>query len=81
MQITLVAYAVLSDMISDIPFVLEVSEGTTAEQLMRLLAEKYPQADKIIPYTRLGCRDDYVDKTTKLVSQQEYSLIPPISGG
>ena len=81
MEITLICYAVLQEIISEEPITLEVPEGCTAKQVMELLTHKYPQAGPILKSTRLAHQDDYVEKQSVLTDGAEYCLIPPVSGG
>ena len=81
MEITLTCYAVLQEIISEEPILLEVPEGYTAEQVIELLSQNYPQARPILKSTRLAHQDDYVDKQSVLTDGAEYCLIPPVSGG
>ena len=81
MKISLMAYAILKDAFPQNPLEFEVPEGTTATQLMELLAQEFPSVAGIFPYTRLGHQDDYLDKHALLQENHEYFLIPPVSGG
>ena len=81
MQVNLIFYAVLQETISEEPFLLEVKNGCTAEQVLELLAEKFPQAAPVLKSTRLAHEDEYVGKQTILTDGAEYCLIPPVSGG
>ena len=81
MEITLICYAVLQEIISDEPISLEIPEGCTAKQLIELLSQNYPQAVPILKSTRLAHQDDYIDKQSILTDGAEYCLIPPVSGG
>ena len=81
MEITLVFYAVLQEIISDEPISLEVPVGCTAENVIELLSQNYPHAEPILKSTRLAHQDDYVDKQSVLTNGEEYCLIPPVSGG
>ncbi len=81
MEITLICYAVLQEIISEEPISLEVPEASTAEQVIELLSLKFPQAGPILKSTRLAHQDDYVDKQSVLTDGAEYCLIPPVSGG
>ena len=81
MEITLICYAVLQEIISDDPILLEVPEGCTAEKVIELLSQNYPQAEPILKSTRLAHQDDYIDKQSILNDGAEYCLIPPVSGG
>jgi molybdopterin converting factor small subunit len=79
--IKLIFYAVLEETISAEPLVLEVKKGSTAEQVIDLLSQKYPQAAAILRSTRLAHEDEYVGKQSVLTDGEEYCLIPPVSGG
>ena len=81
MKITLICYAVLQEIISEEPISLEVPEGCTAEQVIELLSQNYPQAVPILKSTRLAHQDEYVEKQFVLTDGEEYCLIPPVSGG
>ena len=81
MVINLTCYAVLQEIISEEPILLEVPEACTAEQVIELLSQNYPQAVPILKSTRLAHQDDYVDKRSVLTDGTEYCLIPPVSGG
>jgi len=80
-EITLICYAVLQEIISKEPISLVVPEGCTAEQVIKLLSQNYPKAGPILKSTRLAHKDDYVDKQSVLTDGAEYCLIPPVSGG
>tara|TARA_B100000686_G_scaffold342877_1_gene422777 strand:- start:26 stop:271 length:246 start_codon:yes stop_codon:yes gene_type:complete len=80
-EINLICYAVLHEIISEEPISLEVPEGCTVEQAIELLSQNYPQAAPILKSTRLAHQDDYMDKQTLLTDGEEYCLIPPVSGG
>ncbi|MBF0239799.1 MAG: MoaD/ThiS family protein [SAR324 cluster bacterium] len=63
------------------PFIYTVEDGITAKGLMRKLAHDFPEASGLLPYTRLAHHEDYVHKDSILQPDQEYCLIPPVSGG
>ena len=81
MEITLICYAVLQEIISKDPICLEVPEGCTVEHVIELLSQNYPQAEPILKSTRLAHQDDYIDKQSILTDGAENCLIPPVSGG
>ena len=81
MKINLIFYAVLEETISAEPLLLEVKKDCTAEQVIALLSQKYPQAAAILRSTRLAHEDEYVGKQSILTDGEEYCLIPPVSGG
>lgn len=81
MKITLVAYAMVREAFTQNPLEYEVPEGTTAGQLVTLLSKDFPEIKEILQYTRVGHEDDYLNRETTLKSDNEYVLIPPVSGG
>ena len=81
MQITLIFYAALEEAISKEPMLFEVPKGSTAEQVIEQLSQRFPQAAPILKATRLAHEDEYVGKQTVLNGGAEYCLIPPVSGG
>ncbi len=81
MEINLICYAVLQEIISEEPISLDVPEGCTAEKVIELLSLNYPKAAPILKSTRLAHQDDYVEKQSVLSNGAEYCLIPPVSGG
>jgi molybdopterin converting factor small subunit len=80
-QIKLIFYAVLVETISEETLLLEVKKDITAEQVLAILSQKYPQAAAILRSTRLAHEDEYVGKQSILTDGEEYCLIPPVSGG
>ena len=81
MKITLIHYAALEEAISREPMLLEVPKGSTAEQVIEQLSQRFPQAAPILRATRLAHDDEYIGKQTVLTEGAEYCLIPPVSGG
>ena len=81
MKINLIFFAVLQETISKDPLLLEVKKDCTADQVIKLLSEKFPQAAPILKSTRLAHEEEYVGKQSLLTDGAEYCLIPPVSGG
>ena len=81
MQLTLVPFAILRELLPESALVQEVPEGTTTTQLMRQLAQAHPDAEGILRVTRLAHKDEYMNRETSLQDGAEYCLIPPVSGG
>ena len=81
MKILLVAYAMYSEVFPENPFSYEVQEGITASKLMDRLAEDFQEVAGLLPYTRLAHEQDYLDREAVLKANEEYCLIPPVSGG
>ncbi len=81
MKISLLAFAMLRDLLPSNPLEYEIPEGCTAEELIRQLAREFPAMSEILMVTRLAHQEDYVSKSTVLQENTEYCLIPPVSGG
>tara|TARA_B100000945_G_C20419982_1_gene617403 strand:+ start:583 stop:828 length:246 start_codon:yes stop_codon:yes gene_type:complete len=80
-EIKLICYAVLQEIISDEPISLKIPEECTAMMVIELLSQNYPQAEPILKSTRLAHRDRYIEKSSLVIDGEEYCLIPPVSGG
>tara|TARA_Y100001970_G_C14212939_1_gene847970 strand:- start:751 stop:1008 length:258 start_codon:yes stop_codon:yes gene_type:complete len=80
-KVTLIFYAILEEEISDKPLIFEINNGSSANDLINSLSEKFPNASEILKVTRLAHEDEYVEKKSVLTDGEEYCLIPPVSGG
>jgi len=81
MKIYLVPFAMFKEAFPENPLPYEIPEGTTAQELMDLLKQDFPEVAGILPYTRLAHQDEYIVKDLVLKDNEEYCLIPPVSGG
>ena len=81
MKIYLQAYAILKEHFPQEKIEYEIEEGATVADLMHKLAQDFPVLADLLPMTRLASEDEYIHAQTLLVSQMEYCLIPPVSGG
>lgn len=81
MNVTLLLFAVLSDIVGESALELEVATGTRAIDVWSELRAKHP---KLGPYERppfTAVNEQYVDAETVLVDGDEVAFIPPVSGG
>ena len=80
-KINIEAFAILRDFFGKEFLEYEVPEGTTAQELLKLSAESYPQSEQILNVTRVAHRDEYLSHDEVLIENGSYALIPPVSGG
>ena len=80
-KINIEAFAILKDFFGKEFLDYEVPEGTTAQELLKLIAESFPQAEQILIVTRGAQRDEYLSHDEVLIEDGSYALIPPVSGG
>jgi len=81
MKIYLQAYAVLKEHFPEEKIEYEIADGATVADLMHKLAQDFPVLADLLPITRLASENEYIHPQTPLLSQTEYCLIPPVSGG
>jgi molybdopterin converting factor small subunit len=60
---------------------LELSDGSTLNELFNLLASEHPALTSLRPYTSFAVNREVVDPLTILRAGDEVALIQPVSGG
>jgi molybdopterin converting factor subunit 1 len=60
---------------------MKFKEGTTGEDLLKILGDKYPKFRELSEYVALAVNEEYVNRDRKLEEGDTISLIPPVSGG
>jgi len=60
---------------------VELSNGSTAGELRRALAEQFPPLKDILAHSRIAVANEYAVDATPISSAAEIALIPPVSGG
>lgn len=60
---------------------LELKEGQTVEELINILAQKYPEMARYIPYIRVAVNQNYVSMDYMPSENDEVAFITPVSGG
>ncbi|MBI3273146.1 MAG: molybdopterin converting factor subunit 1 [Planctomycetes bacterium] len=60
---------------------LDVAPGTTAAELLALLAREHPRAAPLLAAVRVAANQEFVPGAYVLRETDELALIPPVSGG
>ena len=59
----------------------DMEAGSDTSTLLRLLAERYPSLERLLPRCGLAHNGEYVRSAQPLSAGDEVALIPPVSGG
>lgn len=81
MTITVKLFAAYQEAYGVPELTLELSEGTTVEQVCDRLISEHPELEPWRDLTRFGVNLQFVAPNTILQSGDEVVLIPPVSGG
>jgi MoaE-MoaD fusion protein len=60
---------------------LEVPEGARVREVLRLIAERRPGLEPLLPHLRVAVNHEFVDADAEVPAGAELALIPPVSGG
>src|SRR5262245_58559703 len=81
MQVKLLFFASLKDIVGSRQLDLDVPSGVTVNDLLETLEKRYP---KLGPYRSIvltSVNEDYVDKEAVVSDGDEVAIFPPVSGG
>lgn len=81
MQISILLFAGLADVVGQSSIELELPEGATVRDLINRLAEKYPHAEKLIRNSAIALNQEYAEQEQEIHPNAEVAVIPPVSGG
>lgn len=81
MRIRVRLFAGVREAVGQREIVLEVAEGTTADQLLDRVAERHPQIAPLRASLLVACNREYAEGGRVLAEGDEVALIPPVSGG
>jgi molybdopterin converting factor subunit 1 len=81
MKIRVRLFASVKDIVGQREVVLELPEGVTASELLRLVAADHPRLQPLLPSLLLAVNREYVEATRVLKDGDEVAFIPPVSGG
>ena len=80
MTLKILNFGIARDIIGGASFDLELTEGSTVEDLKRHILEKYPRFEALSSLL-VAVNEAYGDADLPLHSTDEIALIPPVSGG
>lgn len=81
MQITLLFFASLKDIIGSKQLMLDVPEGTTVGDLLTRLESTYPRMKDYRPVLLTAVNEEYVERAMPIRPGDEVAIFPPVSGG
>jgi molybdopterin synthase catalytic subunit len=81
MQVRLLFFASLKDIVGSRDLRLDVPHGSTIADLLSQLESKYPRMKDYRSVVLTAINEDYVDKTAAISEGDEIAIFPPVSGG
>jgi molybdopterin converting factor subunit 1 len=81
MQIRVLFFGVLKDLVGCSTETVELPEGARLQELLAHYAEKIPRMREMLPAVALSVNQEYSPKERALRSGDEVALLPPVSGG
>ena len=81
MEIRVLYFATLRDMVGEQEERVEVPEGATVADLVAEIVGAYPRFREMEPSLMISVNQEYSERGTALKEGDEVAFIPPISGG
>jgi len=81
MKVTCLFFAGARDAVGVSSETIELAEGTTTVDFVKVLLQKYPSLEKVLQTSLLAVNQEYVEEPVQLKTGDEVAVIPPISGG
>ncbi len=81
MEVRLLFFAVLRDIVGADRKTVELTEGATAADLWRRLADEHPRLGAFPGPPLVAVNQEYADPAAPLRAGDEVAFIPPVSGG
>ena len=81
MNIKVLVFAHLKEMIGSGSLDLELEDGTTGDELLTKLEALYPQISSHRKYLKLSMNGEYIDGSIVIEQDSEVAIFPPVSGG
>jgi molybdopterin synthase catalytic subunit len=81
MQVRLLFFATLKDIVGSKQIQLEVPPGATVSDVLSHLETNYPRLKDYRPVVLTAINEEYVDQKTMVQDGDEVALFPPVSGG
>jgi molybdopterin converting factor subunit 1 len=80
-NITVLFFANLREIVGKKEVSIEVPEGTTVIEFKRLIGEKYPKLAKALETTLISINKEFGFDDEILPAEAQVALFPPVSGG
>lgn len=81
MQVRLLFFASLKDIVGSRDLRVELPPGSTVADLLSQLESRYPRLKEYRSVVLTAINEDYVDKTAGISEGDEVAIFPPVSGG
>ena len=81
MQVRLLFFATLKDIVGARQMQLDVPRGATVGDVLTHLETTYPRIKDYRPVVLTAVNEEYVDKSTTVQEGDEVAIFPPVSGG
>src|SRR6516164_1415223 len=81
MQVRLLFFASLKDIVGSRQLQLDLPRGATVDDLLTRLEAKYPRMKEYRPVVLTAVNEEYVDQRTPIQDGDEVAIFPPVSGG
>src|SRR6185503_5388686 len=81
MQVRLLFFATLKDIVGARQLELDLPSGSTISDLLTRLESKYPRFKDYRPVLLTAINEEYVDKNARINDGDEVAIFPPVSGG
>ncbi|MEE2855781.1 MAG: MoaD/ThiS family protein [Planctomycetota bacterium] len=81
MQIKVLLFASLRDLVGSEKIEVELEEGASVKDLIGAISVKYPILGERLPSTRVAVDDRFSTESDPIEANSEVALIPPVSGG
>ncbi len=81
MQVRVLFFGVLKEMVGRASESLDVPEGTTLADLLTRYERDVPKLKQFLPSIALSINEEYAAVSSRLKAGDEIALLPPVSGG
>jgi molybdopterin converting factor subunit 1 len=81
MQVRLLFFATLKDIVGARQLLFEVPGGATVNDLLTRLEASYPRFKDYRPVLLTAINEEYVDRDARISEGDEVAIFPPVSGG
>src|SRR5262245_2722491 len=81
MQVRLLFFASIKDIMGARQIHMDVPEGTTVSDLLTHLEANHPRIRDYRPFVLTSVNEEYVDQKTRVHEGDEVAIFPPVSGG
>ncbi len=81
MEIELLLFASLRDVIGSSKMKIDLPAGATVTDLLSRVGQEHPELLSKLAHVRVAIGDEFADNDAIIPNDQEIALIPPVSGG